>query len=361
MRAREGMFLADESGRMRRCLLRRAIRAGLAAQLLLLTGCERGAAVPAAAQSAEPPRSPAPRAAASPSHSIRCGVEMRRVALHVADGVVLQVASLDGEFVSRVASTPPVFDDPRSYTLKLRDADITMDAEALTNLLRQRAFASPKSPVHDVDVQIEGEAMRVKGKLRKGIDVPFSMKAVVSATPEGLMRLHGESLKTVGVPVKGLLDLIGVNLDDLAKMPAGSGIRAEKDDLLIDATAILPPPATEGRLQRLQVRDGAVQMHLTRSASPPPRPRTLPVPSARNYLYFYGGTIRFGKLTMTDADMRLVDADQSNPFDFFPERYDAQLVAGYSRNTERKGLKVFMPDYARVRSNGGILKAPRVP
>ncbi|PYR57073.1 MAG: hypothetical protein DMF85_14790 [Acidobacteria bacterium] len=229
---------------------------------------------------------------------------MRRVALHVADGVVLQVASLDGEFVSRVASTPPVFDDPRSYTLKLRDADITMDAEALTNLLRQRAFASPKSPVHDVDVRIEGNAMRVKGKLRKGIDVPFSMTAEVSTTPEGLMRLHGASLKTAGVPVKGLLDLLGVNLDDLAKMPAGSGIRAEQDDLLIDATAILPPPATEGRLQRLQVRDGAVQMHMTGTASPPPRPRTLPVPSARNYLYFYGGTIRFGKLTMTDADMQ---------------------------------------------------------
>src|SRR5436309_39392 len=83
----------------------------------------------------------------------------------------------------------------------------------------------------------------------------------------------------------------------------------------IDATAILPPPATEGRLQRLQVRDGAVQMHMTGTASPPPRPRTLPVPSARNYLYFYGGAIRFGKLTMTDADMQLVDADQSNPFD----------------------------------------------
>jgi hypothetical protein len=340
---------------MRRCLL-------LVFLPLLLSGCGRGedSRVPTAtAEAAERPREPAP--AARTASPLRCGIEMRRVALHVAEGVVLQVATLDGEFVSHTAATPPVFDDPRSYTLKLRSADIAMDAASLTNLLRQQAFASPKSPVHDVDVTIEADVMRVKGKLRKGIDVPFSMKAEVSATPDGLMRLHAASLKTVGVPVKGLLDLVGVKLDDLAKMPPGSGIRADGDDLLIDAAAILPPPATEGRLRQLQIRSGLVQMRMTGPGAPSGRPRTLPVPSARNYLYFYGGTIRFGKLTMTDADMQLVDAHPADPFDFFPARYDKQLVAGYSRNTERHGLKVFMPDYARVQANGGTLKPPPVP
>jgi len=89
---------------------------------------------------------------------------------------------------------------------------------------------------------------------------------------------------------------------------------------------------------------------------PPRRPATLPFPAAKNYLYFYGGSIRFGKLTMSDADMQLIDADPSTPFDFFPERYEDQLVAGYSRNTRRKGLQVFMPDYSRIPRNGGMLK-----
>jgi len=31
---------------------------------------------------------------------IRCGIEMRNVALHVSDGVVRDVRKLDGEFVS---------------------------------------------------------------------------------------------------------------------------------------------------------------------------------------------------------------------------------------------------------------------
>jgi hypothetical protein len=63
-----------------------------------------------------------------------------------------------------------------------------------------------------------------------------------------------------------------------------------------------------------------------------------------NYIYFRGGTLRFGRLTMTDTDLQLVDGDSSDPFDFFPERYQRQLIAGYSKNAPPGGLITFMPD-----------------
>ena len=37
--------------------------------------------------------------------------------------------------------------------------------------------------------------------------------------------------------------------------------------------------------------------------------------------------------------------DDRDAFDFYPAKYDAQLVAGYSKNTPAKGLKTYMPDY----------------
>ena len=55
-------------------------------------------------------------------------------------------------------------------------------------------------------------------------------------------------------------------------------------------------------------------------------------------------TLRFGKLTMRDTDLLLVDKDPKDAFDFSPERYNAQLVAGYSKNTPAHGLIVYMPD-----------------
>ena len=53
---------------------------------------------------------------------------------------------------------------------------------------------------------------------------------------------------------------------------------------------------------------------------------------------------------MHDADLQLIDSDPKDPFDFFPARYSAQLVAGYSKNTPQKGLKTYMPDYGDLRS-----------
>ena len=65
-------------------------------------------------------------------------------------------------------------------------------------------------------------------------------------------------------------------------------------------------------------------------------------------MHYRGGTLRFGKLTMSDTDMQLIDADPRDPFDFSPEHYQRQLVAGYSKNTPEGGLRVHMPDYRKA-------------
>ena len=74
-----------------------------------------------------------------------------------------------------------------------------------------------------------------------------------------------------------------------------------------------------------------------------------PDPRARNYIYFSGGAITFGKLTMSDADLQLIDSGLRDAFDFFPAQYSRQLVAGYSKNTPQGGLKTYMPDFADLR------------
>ncbi len=74
----------------------------------------------------------------------------------------------------------------------------------------------------------------------------------------------------------------------------------------------------------------------------------VPPYKARNYIYYRGGVLRFGKLTMTDADLEIVDQSPSTPFDFSLPDYNRQLVAGYSKNTRTNGLIVFMPDLATL-------------
>ena len=79
----------------------------------------------------------------------------------------------------------------------------------------------------------------------------------------------------------------------------------------------------------------------------PAKPQHAITPPDRrfpNYMYYRGGTLRFGKLTMDNTDLMLVAEDPRDPFDFSPAQYNDQLMAGYSRNTASHGLITHMPD-----------------
>jgi hypothetical protein len=269
---------------------------------------------------------------------------MRNVDLHLLEGVVLRVATLEGEFVGRADGRPPIFDDPTSYRLVLEAADLSMDASSLTTLLNREAFAGEKAALRDLELRFADGLVAAKGKLHRSVDIPFSMKAAVASTADGRVRLHATGIKTAGIPMKGLLDLLGIELEDLLKTP-GRGLQADGDDLLLAPGAIMPPPAMEGTVRDVRVASDRLILSLAGPSRPPARPATLPDPAAPNFIYFHGGSIRFGKLTMSDADLELVDADGRDPFDFYPVRYKAQLVAGYSKNTVRGGLRTVMPDY----------------
>lgn len=272
-------------------------------------------------------------------------LEMRNVQLHVSDGIVLGVSRLRGVMISRQPGQPPLFDDQRSYTLHVQSAEISMDMASLQHLLNRHVFNYPGAPLKDVRVEPDGARLRMKGTLHKGIDIPFSTTASVSPTADGLMRLHVESLKALGIPAKGLLDLFGLELDDVMDIRNRRGVDVQENDIVISAGRVLPPPEIVGRLTRVSVQGQRLVQVFDDASGDRPGKLVKPSPGARNYIYFAGGDITFGKLTMHGADLQLIDMDPRDPFDFFPARYHAQLVAGYSKNTAARGLKTYMPDF----------------
>ena len=277
----------------------------------------------------------------SASNGEGVGIDMRNVHLRVSAESALEISWLHGRLHSTRPGQVPVFDDPASFELAIEDAELAIDAASLTGLVN-RAFDFKGSNLSDLSVSFDGPLLVQHGKLSKGLSVPFVVTASVSATPEGLLRIHPEKVKAAGVPAAGLMHLFGVELGNLIHANPSRGIRIEKDDLLLDPGKMLPPPATTGHLVRAVVRGNRLVQVFGRGAAQRPR-------AGGNYIWFRGGSIRFGKLTMSDADLQLIDTQPSDPFDFYSAKYDAQLVAGYSKNTPQHGLRTYMPDYARVR------------
>lgn len=67
-----------------------------------------------------------------------------------------------------------------------------------------------------------------------------------------------------------------------------------------------------------------------------------------NYMAYHGNQLRFGKLTMSDVDLTLMDMDPNDPFDFSLDHYLQQLQAGYTKITANFGLRVFMKDFDKL-------------
>ena len=281
-------------------------------------------------------------------------VDMRNVDLHVAPDVTLHVRSLSGEFVGMDGHFP-YLDNRASYTVAVESGEIAVDLQSL-NALMTRALGGDHSNVEKLKVSIADDGtLQQSGVIDKGVNVPFSSKSTVSVTADGRIRIATQSMKGFGVPMQPVLSLFRMKMDDLLKVKPGRGVVVDGNDVIIDPGALLPSPAIHGRLSSVRVEANALVQVFGDGRARPSASRSL----APNHIYWRGGQLAFGKLTMSDTDLELVDLDSEDPFDFSVDDWDAQLVAGYSKTLQNKGLRAFVPDYNDLRKSPAAKAAGR--
>jgi hypothetical protein len=272
-------------------------------------------------------------------------VQMRHVDFHVDSSIVLRVDYLRGALEPTSAEHAPYFDDKGSFSLVIDSARIAITPRGLSDLLNRYTFAYPGSPLRRLTISIEKGRIKQQGTMR---GISFTTLSDLTLTPEGELRLHPTSIKAAGIGVGGLMKFFGLNLAKLVKLKGSRGVRIQKDDFLLSPAELLPPPTVKGRVGAVQVSDSEIVQVFQPPAGKEIRHLTVPDPKATNYMYYRGNLLRFGKLTMHDTDLLILDAVPEDPFDFFLEEYKAQLVAGYSRTRADEGLTVVMQDYNRA-------------
>ena len=279
--------------------------------------------------------------AAPPAESGDVAVEMRNIQYHFTPTIGVYIAQLRGALEPTRAGGLPVFDDDKSFVLKIDSGEIHMTLASLTNVLNQFVFDAKDAPIKGLAISAEGSRLKVKGKLHDKGDVAFETDGSLSATPDGRMRLHAEKIKALHLPVKGLMDLFGVKIANLIKTSKVRGVEAQGDDLVLDPQQILPPPQIKGKVTSVEVRGNEIVQQFG------PAENIKPV-MAGNYMAYRGNRLRFGKLTMENTDMILIDMDPRDPFDFYLEQYKRMLSAGYTKITPAFGLRVYMRDFNKL-------------
>jgi hypothetical protein len=328
------------------------------------------AAVAAVRQQDQRPREPlvskgdVPAADPDRGDPARTWLEMRNVSLRVAEDAVVGIRSLRGEVIPTRPGSSALLDSTQSFSIRITSGTVSLASADLGVILNRFVFGYKGSPLKKLRVRTSGSELVQTGVMHKGVDLKFEITSSLSLTDSGLIRLHPTKVRVLGVNGESLLHALGLQLDDLLNLKGSTAARVKGDDIYLDPTKILPPPAIVGRLASVRVEGNSLVQEFVRLPDDTIFSGYARADSAApNYLFFRGGRLRFGRLEMRDTQLQILDLDSSDPFDLYLAQYNKQLVAGYSRNRPNLSLQAFFPDYKKIGRPVGlpIVAGPRAP
>jgi len=266
---------------------------------------------------------------------------MRNVNFHIAEGVVLHIRRLHGFLHGD--SGVVAFEQPKSYFMNVHAAEVGLTSSDLTNLLRDHVFNYPGAPISNLKVEVMPDGIRQTGSLHKGVQIPFDMTSSIALNAEGKIQLSAKRVKIFGVDGLVLMRALGLSLEKMMDLSGAHGISVKGNDLFLDPLTILPPPVIHGKVAAVRIEAGQLVQTIGNPSDTTLPPQTIDS-TVKNYMLYKRGVLHFGKLYMPEAELLVVDEDQSSPFDFDNPNYQKQLIAGHSKTLPSLGLEQWMPD-----------------
>ncbi len=266
--------------------------------------------------------------------------QARAVTFHVMEGVHFSARQVDALLLPSRPGQPVVLDSPESMKIRLLSADTSISAESLTHLLNGYTLPQAHLPLREVVVTFEDGNVHISGKLHKLIDLPFTAQASLTVTSTGSLRLHFDKITAAGIVHKGLLDMLGLHVEDFAHPAGDQSIRVRKDDVYFPLHALFPAPHFNGRLTSASiVGDDLLQVY----GNPKPfAPAPMP---AEHYVYFRGGVMQFGRLTMQGVDLELLNCVADESFELSLRDLFQQALPGYLKNLPDRGMVAYVQSF----------------
>jgi hypothetical protein len=248
----------------------------------------------------------------------------------------IYIAWIAGKMVRTKGQVNPSFDDAESFILQIDKGVIRANIGDICKYLN--ATAAKDSPLKNIDIQPEGERVKIRGTVKKVVPLPVELLGSVAATKQGLVRLHIDHISVLKVPVKGLLGTFNLKLSDMVSSTNVPGVTVTGNDIVFDTEKLLPPPHIRGELTTVQVKVPDIEVIYGNAPNDPTQ-----LAHWHNFLRFRDGAVTFGKLTMHNTDLTMIDAVNEPWFDLDLVNYQNQLVNGYTRMTAQAGVEIYMP------------------
>jgi hypothetical protein len=327
-----------------------------ASAILFIAACRHGGEprraehdwIPSEEQPAMAHQTPAGKEQSAGARSAFTEITVYHVIFHERSGIRLRAEWLEGRLFPAKPGVTPSLDDPNSFKVVI-DAGITQIG--LQDLARALTVTELKnSKLSNIQITARGaREIEIKALLHRIVPVPVQLIGEIEPTSSPRINIRIKSMKVLHIPFKGLLHAMGLSPSQAADVKNSQTIQFQKDHVYLRTDDLFPPPRRLGRITDVHLtKSGELEEHYGDDAlqKAPPRGR-----KTQNYMQLTGGSIRFGKLTMNNADLTLIDSSPGDWFEFDLANYRRQLTAGDMHMTTNGGLLVFTPDVTKIETS----------
>lgn len=251
-----------------------------------------------------------------------------------------------GRMVPTSSNHLPSLDEPESFFLLIEKGVVDVRLADLADYLNSGDKKS--SSLKDLHVENHDGQLQISAMAHKGLWLPVRVDGDLLPTPDGKIRFHLQKLNVLKLPMKGLFGLFHLDLADLLPREPIVGMQLLGNDILFDTVRLLPPPHARGPISDVRLDGDRIRILYGGAHGDDAR-----MAQWHNFLQLTGGTVSFGKLTMHDADLTLIDASDDPWFDLDLARYQTQLLYGTIKMTTHAGVEMFMPDLDHLPPGAG--------
>jgi hypothetical protein len=264
-------------------------------------------------------------------------IHAHNVMLHKGPNFRIYVTWMGGQLRRTNPKVYPSFDKPESFVLEIDKGLIRANIGDISKFLN--SDLPPNSPLKNVSLAPDGEDLKLRGTVHKLVPLPVELDGAISPLPDGRIRYHVKKLSVLKLPLKGLMGSFHLQLSDLVNGTGMDGIQIMDNDIIFDTSKLLPPPHIHGRIKEARVRPPDLEVIYGAGEMDQQE-----IGNWKNFLRLEHGTIDFGKITMHNVDLTMIDTSPENWFDLDLVNYEAQMVNGYTRMTAQAGMEIYMPD-----------------
>ena len=162
---------------------------------------------------------------------VRCPAHVTKMIMEKGEyspqeGATFNLENFSATMVARGKSSPLCF----QRETHIHRGRVWISAESLTTMFSQKLRQST-SKISEIKVELKDNTAHLSGKVHKGINIPFEMEGPVS-TEGTVLILETKKIKAEGLPVKGLLGMIGKDLGSILKSESANGVGAKGDTLI---------------------------------------------------------------------------------------------------------------------------------